>query len=92
MTVRSSWTRPEGWWGEWPAGWVNLWPPRRNTFEAEFNSFFESIREGHSAEVSGEDGYLGLEIILAAYLSFHEHRPVRLPLDPDVEVSPPKFD
>ncbi len=86
------WTRPEGWWGEWPAGWVNLWPPRRNTFEAEFNSFFQSIRDGQSAEVNGEDGYRGLEIILAGHLSFHEHRPVRLPLDPDVDVPPPSFD
>lgn len=83
--------RPEGWWGEWRPGWMNLWPPRRDTFQGQYESLFASILEGRPAEVSGEDGYKTLEIVLAAYLSHQRRRPVRLPLDPAAEISAPSF-
>jgi predicted dehydrogenase len=84
-------SRPEGWWGEWRPGWMSFWPPRRDTFQAQYESFFASIREGEPAAVTGEDGYRALEIVLAAYLSLQERRPVRLPLDPQALVPPPRF-
>ena len=85
------WTRPQKWWGDSPAGWVELWPPRIDTFEAQWREFFEAIEHGRPARVSGEDGYRGLEIVLAAYQSVNEGRPIGLPLDAQTIVPAPDF-
>jgi predicted dehydrogenase len=86
-----AWTRPRGWWGESPAGWIELWPPRRDTFERQWTAFFDRI-EGLPVEVpEAEDGYRALEIVHAAYLSHAENRAVALPLDPAAAIPPPRF-
>jgi predicted dehydrogenase len=54
-------------------------------------AFFEAVDGGAAPPVGGEDGYRALEIVMAAYLSLRERRPVKLPLDPDIEIAPPAF-
>ncbi len=86
-----SWTRPTRWWGDLDPGWVNIWPPRRRTFEDQYRNFFAAIRGENAPMASGEDGYKGLEVVQAAYLSFAERRPVKLPLGPDVDIPAPTW-
>jgi predicted dehydrogenase len=83
--------RPERWWGEGRPGWIEFWPPRENTFQRQYEAFFEAVDGGAAPPVGGEDGYRALEIVMAAYLSLRERRPVKLPLDPDIEIAPPAF-
>ncbi len=85
------WMRPDGWWGDSRPGWVELWPPRNDTFEAEWRSLLASIAEDRPAEVDAEDGYRALEIVLAAHFSAVRGEPVSLPLDDGVSVAPPTF-
>ncbi len=84
-----SWTRPSRWWGDLDPGWVNIWPPRRRTFEEQFRNFFGAIRGENPPAAGGEDGYKALEVVQAAYLSFSQKRPVKLPLPPDTHLPAP---
>ena len=84
-----SWTRPARWWGDLDPGWVNIWPPRRRTFEEQFRNFFGAVRGENPPMAGGDDGCKALEVVQAAYLSFAERRPVKLPLPPDTHLSPP---
>lgn len=84
-----SWTRPVRWWSDIDPGWVNIWPPRRPTFEEQFRNFFGAIRGENPPMANGNDGYQALEAVQAAYLSFAEKRPVKLPLPPDTEIPTP---
>ena len=86
-----AWTRPDRWWGESRPGWVELWPPRINTFEALWNAFFDAIEAERDAVPGPVDGYRALEIVQAAYRSHAEGRPIRLPLDPGEHAPPPRF-
>ncbi len=86
-----AWTRPDRWWGESRPGWVELWPPRRDTFEGEWDAFFDAVEEGRPASPGAEDGYRALEIVQAAYRSHHDGAPIRLPLEPDAHLPPPRF-
>lgn len=83
-----AWTRPSNWWGGLETGWVDLWPPRRDTFQEQFRSFFRAISTGAMPVASGEDGLKGVEIVQAAYRSFREGRSIALPLE-DVKHEPP---
>ncbi len=85
------WMRPDGWWGESRPGWVELWPPRTDTFEAQWNSLLDSISQGTPAEVDAQDGYRALEIVLAAYVSAARGAPVSLPLDETLDAPAPRF-
>ncbi len=87
-----SWTRPTRWWGDLDPGWVNIWPPRRRTFEDQYRNFFAAIRGENAPMSTGEDGYKALEVVQAAYLSFAERRPVKLPLSSDVDIPAPSWD
>jgi UDP-N-acetylglucosamine 3-dehydrogenase len=84
-------TRPADWWTPPQPGWTALWPPGDNPYAAEYRAFFDSIRNGSPPAVTGEDGYRTLEIVLAAYKSFHEKRAVNLPLNPEEEIAVPSF-
>lgn len=84
-------TRGPDWWNPPQPGWTALWPPVENTFVNQYAAFFEAIRSGAPPVASGEDGYRGLEIILAAYKAFATGRPVRLPLDPQEDIPIPRF-
>ncbi len=86
-----AWTRPARWWGKLDPGWVDIWPPRRNTFELQFLDFFSAVREGTTPAADGIDGYKGLEIVQAAYQSYQEQRTVSLPLDPKFHCEPPAW-
>ncbi|MCB9383508.1 MAG: Gfo/Idh/MocA family oxidoreductase [Bryobacterales bacterium] len=86
-----AWTRPDRWWGESRPGWVELWPPRRDTFEGQWNALFDAIEQRGPASPSAEDGYRALEIVQAAYRSHRDGAPVRLPLDASTHVPPPVF-
>lgn len=86
-----SWTRPTRWWGDLDPGWVNIWPPRRRTFEEQFRNFFAAIRGENAPMANGEDGYKALEVVQAAYLSFAERRPVTLPLAVETDVPAPTW-
>ena len=83
-----AWTRPAKWWGGLEAGWVDLWPPRRNTFEEQFSSFFHAVSTGAAPVAGGSDGFKAVEIVQAAYRSFREGRSITLPLE-NVEHEPP---
>jgi predicted dehydrogenase len=82
---------PEDWWSAGKPGWINLWPPRNNAFREEHAAFAAAIRNHTAPAISGEDGYKALEIVLAAYVSLQERRPVRLPLDPQADIQTPIF-
>ncbi len=86
-----SWTRPRRWWGDLEPGWVDIWPPRRNTFEEQWRNFFGAARGENPPAADGMDGCRALEIVQAAYLSFAERRPVKLPLPPDAYLPPPTW-
>jgi 1,5-anhydro-D-fructose reductase (1,5-anhydro-D-mannitol-forming) len=86
-----AWTRPDRWWGDSRSGWVELWPPRIDTFERQWSAFFDAIQTGQGAKPDAEDGYRALEIVQAAYRSRLENAPVRLPLEPASHVDPPRF-
>lgn len=76
-----AWTRPSQWWGDLQPGWVDIWPPRNRTFEAQFRNFFAAIRGDAPAMADGEDGYRALELVQAAYQSFEGRRSIPLPLE-----------
>ena len=65
-----AWSRPDGWWGDSRPGWVSLWPPRVDTFERQWQAFFDAV-EGRAPAGAplGEDGLRALEIVLRAYAS-----------------------
>jgi len=83
-----AWTRPATWWGGFEAGWVDLWPPRRNTFQEQFRSFLRTVSTGGPPVADGGDGFKAVEIVQAAYRSFRLRRSIDLPLT-DVEHEPP---
>jgi predicted dehydrogenase len=84
-------TRGPDWWSPPPPGWTGFFPAKENTFINQYRAFAEAIRTGRQPEVNAEDGYRGLEIVIAAYKAFATRRPVELPLDPDQAVPPPRF-
>src|SRR5690606_23422712 len=86
-----AWTRPDRWWGDSRPGWIELWPPRVNTFEQQWRAFFHAIEAGVAASPGAEDGYRALEIVQAAYRSHAENAPVRLPLSPADHTPAPVF-
>ncbi len=55
-----AWTRPGRWWGDLEPGWINIWPPRTQTFEAQFRSFFAAVRGDAPPRADGRDGYKAL--------------------------------
>lgn len=83
--------RPERWWGEGRPGWIEFWPPRENTFQRQYEAYFDAIDGSQPPPVGGEDGYRALEVVMAAYLSLRERRPVKLPVDPELQIDPPAF-
>ena len=83
--------RPERWWGEGRPGWIEFWPARENTFQRQYEAFFDAIEHNPPPPVGGEAGYRALEVVMAAYLSLRERRPVMLPIDPELEIAPPSF-
>lgn len=86
-----AWTRPTRWWGDLEAGWVDIWPPRRKTFEAQFRDFFGAIRQGGPPRAGAVDGYKALEAVQAAYRAFRESRTVSLPVSDDTHLNPPSW-
>lgn len=86
-----SWTRPMRWWGDLEAGWVDIWPPRRQTFKEQFRDFFGAIRQGDPPRAGAVDGYKALEVVQAAYRSFQESRTVSLPVSDDTHLDPPSW-
>jgi predicted dehydrogenase len=87
-----AWTRPDRWWGgDSRPGWIEIWPPRRDTFERQWTAFFDAIETGHAASPGAEDGYRALEVVQAAYRSHSENASIRLPLKPDFHLDPPRF-
>ena len=86
-----AWTRPSRWWSDLEPGWIDIWPPRRKTFEDQFRNFFDAIAGRASPAASLEDGYKALEIVQASYQSFRQQRPVQLPLDPGSHSEPPTW-
>ena len=87
-----AWTRPDRWWGgDSRPGWIELWPPRLDTFERQWSAFFDAIETGRAAKPGADDGYRALEIVQAAYRSHADNTPVQLPLGPHHHVEPPRF-
>ena len=86
------WTRPQGWWGETPAGWTSLWPPREDAFVRQWEAFFDAVDGRASGAATADDGCRALEIVLAAYESARTRKPVSLPLDSSVDPTPPSFE
>lgn len=84
-----AWTRPSRWWGDIEPGWVDLWPPRRNTFEGQFLAFFASVANGSPPRAGADDGYKALEVVQAAYRSHRERKSVRLPVPANSHCAPP---
>jgi predicted dehydrogenase len=83
--------RGPDWWNPPGPGWSALWPPVENTFVGQYRAFFSAIAEGRKPEAGGEEGYRGLEVIIAAYKAFAGGRVVELPLDPEEDVIIPRF-
>ena len=86
-----SWTRPSRWWGDLEPGWVDIWPPRRKTFQDQFASFFAAVEGNSPPRASATDGYKALEVVQAAYQSFAERRSVPLPVPIDRHWDPPAW-
>ncbi len=84
--------RTPDWWSPPQLGWTALWPPMENPYRAEYQAFFEAIREKTPPPVTGEDGYRALEIVIGAYQSFAEQRRVALPLDPEAQIPIPVWE
>ena len=84
-----SWTRPPRWWGDVEPGWVDIWPPRRDTFQDQLCNFFDAIAQRGLPRADGTDGYKALEIVQAAYRAFDEGRSIKIPLEPDTHCDPP---
>ena len=86
-----AWTRSSRWWGDVEPGWVDIWPPRRKTFEDQYRAFFDAIAGDGPLRASAEDGYKALEVVQAAYRSFGERRSVRLPIPAQSHWDPPSW-
>ncbi len=84
-----SWTRPARWWGDLESGWVDIWPPRTDTFQDQFRDFFEAIASRKPPRADGTDGYKALEIVQAAYRAFDQGRSIEIPLEPETHCEPP---
>ena len=84
-----AWTRPARWWGDVEPGWVDIWPPRTDTFLDQLLDFFRAINGHKPPRASGTDGFKALEVVQAAYRAFDQQRSIRLPLDPDSHTAPP---
>ena len=86
-----AWTRPSRWWGDLDPGWVDIWPPRRKTFEDQFLSFFAAIEGKAQPRADASDGYKALEVVQAGYQSFAERRTVQLPVASNRHWDPPTW-
>ena len=86
-----AWTRPSKWWSDVEPGWVDIWPPRRKTFQDQFRNFFDAIAGRASPAASLEDGYKALEVVQASYQSFREQRAVQLPVEATSHSEPPTW-
>ena len=86
-----AWTRPTRWWGDVQPGWVDIWPPRNRTFEAQFSNFFEAIEGRARCRADAADGYKALELVQAAYQSYAEGRSVQVPLEDTAHREPPRW-
>lgn len=86
-----SWTRPSRWWGDLEPGWVDIWPPRRDTFRDQLVAFQEAIEDGSKPPADAVDGYRALEVVQAAYQSFAERRSVSLPVATERHWEPPAW-
>ena len=49
----------------------------------QIKDFIDAVREGRAVPISGREGRKSVEIILAAYKSAREGRPIELPLKED---------
>ena len=81
--------RPERWWGGLEPGWVDLWPPRVDTFREQLLAFQRAVVDGARPAAGCEDGIRALEVVQAAYMAFKEGRTVNLPLDVARHEDPP---
>ncbi|MYC65024.1 MAG: hypothetical protein F4X12_01670 [Acidobacteriia bacterium] len=86
-----AWTRPAKWWGGFEAGWVDLWPPGRNTFQEQFRSFLRTVSTGGPPVADGGDGFNAVEIVQAAYRSFRLRQSIDLPLEDPAHEPPPEW-
>lgn len=86
-----AWARPAKWWGGFEAGWVDLWPPRRNTFQEQFRSFLRTVSTGGPPAADGDDGLKAVEIVQAAYRSFRLKQSISLPLEDVAHEPPPEW-
>ena len=85
------WTRPTRWWGDLEPGWVDIWPPRKKSFEEQFRNFFGAVHRHNSPRADGADGIKALEVVQGAYRSFKEQRTVPLPLPTSAHCPPPQW-
>ena len=86
-----AWTRPSKWWSDVEPGWVDIWPPRRETFQDQFRNFFDAIAGRASPAANLEDGYKALEVVHASYQAFRERRAVQLPVAATSHSEPPTW-
>lgn len=86
-----AWTRPSRWWGDLEPGWVDIWPPRRDTFRDQFAAFFAAIEHSSPPRACARDGYKALEVVQAAYQSFAQRRSVGLPVPAERHWDPPAW-
>ena len=54
-------------------------------------SFCNTIVEGKSAHLNGEDGLKALEITIASYISKKPKKSLDLPLDKNTKIEIPKY-
>ncbi len=86
-----AWTRPSRWWGDIEPGWVDIWPPRNWTFQAQLRNFLAAAAGKEHPRANADDGCRALEVVQAAYRSFAEQRSVRVPLDEAGHREPPTW-
>ena len=86
-----AWARPAKWWGGFDSGWVDLWPPRRDTFQEQLRSFVRAVSTGASPVAGGGDGFKAVEIVQAAYRSFRLRRSIEIPLQNTEHEPPPAW-
>lgn len=86
-----SWTRPARWWADIEPGWVDIWPPRVDTFQDQLRNFFSAVARREPPKADARDGYKALEVVQAAYRAFRDGSSINMPLDPESHCDPPTW-
>jgi predicted dehydrogenase len=79
------------WWDKPGKSWISIVPPKDNAYVKQLKAFYRSILQDIEPPVIGEDGIKATEVVMAAFKSARERRPVELPIKEEM-IEPSLFD